>query len=722
MQTLPQTRDLVLIGGGHAHALVLLRWAMNPLAGARLTVIDPHPTAPYTGMLPGLIAGHYARADLEMNLVALARHAGARLILGRANGLDPVAKSVSVPGRPPVAYDVVSVDVGITSDLPQLPGFAEHAVAAKPLGGYAERWAQFLASGRAAPQIVVLGAGVAGVELALAMEHRLRAVPGRTITVIEKDSALPHLGAWARARLLALLAERGITLLSGTQAAAIEADGVVLADGRKIPSDFTLGAAGSRPQGWLADTGLPLTDGFITIDPELRSTAHPDVFAVGDCAHMAVSPRPKAGVFAVRQAPVLHHNLRAALTGGPMRAYRPQRDYLKLISLGERKALADKWGLPLAGRGLWWLKDRIDAKFMRMFHTLPAMPAAPLPREHTLGLVEALGDKPMCGGCGAKVGPDALRRALSGLAASGAVELGAGDDAAVLAMGETRQVIATDHLRAVTEDPYLMAKIATVHALGDVWAMGAKPQAALVSLILPRLSEDLQSRTLAEIMAGVSEVLSAAGASIAGGHTTQGAELTIGLTVTGVAGDRILTKGGARPGDALILTKPIGSGTLLAAEMQKRAPGRAMAALWPYLTQPQGAAAAILSPVAHAMTDVTGFGLAGHLDEMLQAGGVAADLAMAAIPLFDGAEAMAAAGVASTIAPANRAALLGRIAAPQTAAAALLFDPQSAGGLLAAVAEADAVPVLRQLEQAGFTAACIGTIRALDDQPALRVI
>lgn len=719
MQTLPQTRDLVLVGGGHAHALVLLRWAMAPLAGARLTLIDPNPTAPYTGMLPGLIAGHYRAAELEMDLVALARHAGARLILGRATGLDPEARLIEVAGRPPVAYDTASLDIGITSDLPALPGFAEHATAAKPLGGYAERWEAFTAAPPPEPRITVLGAGVGGVELALAMQHRL---PRARVTLVERGEALPHLGAAARRHLLALLNARGIAVETGTEAVAVEPDAVTLADGRRLPSDFTLGAAGSRPQDWLAGTGLALTGGYVTVDPMLRSTSHPEVFAAGDCAHMAESPRPKAGVFAVRQAPILHHNLRAALSGGAMRPFHPQRDYLKLISLGEREALADKWGLPLHGRAMWRLKDRIDRKFMRMFHDLPAMPAPALPAERSLGLVEALGEKPMCGGCGAKVGPDALRRALSALPPAATLTLGAGDDAAVLELGGMRQVLATDHLRAVTEDPWLMARIAAVHALGDVWAMGARPQAALISLILPRMSEELQGRTLAEIMAGLGSVLTDAGAAIAGGHTTQGAELTIGLTVTGIAGERILTKGGARPGEVLIVTKPLGSGTLLAAEMQKRAPGRVVAALWPFLTQMQGTAAAILSPHASAMTDVTGFGLAGHLDEMLQAGGVGAEIDLATVPFYAGAEALAEAGVASTIAPANRAALLGRIAAPPGARTALLYDPQTAGGLLASVPAAEAGSLVATLREAGYTAAAIGRIGALDGGPALRVL
>jgi selenide,water dikinase len=722
MQTLPQTRDLVLIGGGHAHALALLDWAMSPLPGARLTVIDPNPTAPYTGMLPGHIAGHYARADLEMNLVALARHAGARLILGRAQGLDPQTRQVLVPGRPPVAYDVASVDIGITSDLPGLPGFSDHAIAAKPLGGYSERWARFVArvdAGQAAPRIAILGAGVAGVELALAMDHRLAHVPGRQITLVERDIALPHLGRGARGRLLALLAARGIALVEGQPPQVIDAEGVTLAGGARIEAAFTLGATGSRPQEWLQDTGLNLTDGFIAIDKTLRSVSHPEVFAVGDCAHMGWAPRPKAGVFAVRQAPVLAHNLRAALSGAPLQNYAPQRDYLKLISLGGKAALADKWGLPLAGRWLWFVKNRIDQKFMRKFHTLPAMPQPPVPAPHALGLLEALGEKPMCGGCGSKVGPDALRRALAGIDAPGTAEVGIGDDAAILTIGGTRQVLATDHLRAVTEDPWLMARIATVHALGDIWAMGAEPQAALVTLILPRQSETLQSRTLSEVMAGVAQELTAAGASLVGGHTTQGAELTIGLTVTGIARNAPRTKSGAQPGDALIVTKPIGSGTLLAAEMVKQAPGRAIAALWPYLTQSQGEAARLLAPQAHALTDVTGFGLAGHLDEMLRASGVSAKIDLAALPLFDGAEALAERGVASTLAPANRAALVGRISAPHNARAALLFDPQTAGGLLAAVPADQADTLLTALTAAGYTAARIGTIHPAGANPAL---
>lgn len=727
MQTrAPFTRDVVLIGGGHAHALLLRRWGMDPLPGARLTLINPGPTAPYTGMLPGHIAGHYEREALEIDLVRLARHAGARLILGRAEGIDRAAGRVHVPGRAPVAYDLASLDIGITSDLPALPGFAENAVPAKPLAGYADRWARFVddvAAGRATPQVAIIGGGVAGVELALASAHRLAEAGARRaeVTVLESaPAALAGLGGGARRALLRHLDRRGVTLRTGVAVTAVEPGGVRLEDGTTIPAGLVVGAAGARPQGWLADTGLDLTQGYVTVDATLRSVSDDAVFAVGDCAHMRETPRPRAGVFAVRQAPVLHDNLRAALTGRALRRYRPQRDFLKLISTGGKGAVADKWALPLDGRWLWRLKDRIDRKFMDRLTGIAPMPAPPPPRLAAEGVAEALQEgRPVCGGCGAKLGSDALSRALAALPAPARADLrrGAGDDAAVIDLpGGGAQVISTDHLRGFTEDPWLMARIAAIHALGDIWAMGAAPQAALATVILPQLSPRLQARTLAEVMDAAAGVFRAAGADVAGGHSSQGAEITLGFTVTGLTDGPVLTKGGARPGDALILTKPIGSGTVLAAEMALAARGEDVAACWAAMARPQGAAAARLARVAHAMTDVTGFGLAGHLLEMFDASGCAGVLELGSVPFLSGAIDLAARGERSTLAPENRAAALPRMALPEGAEddprVALLFDPQTAGGLLAAVPGARAEAVLTELNAEGAEAALVGRIEA----------
>ncbi|MBH1974183.1 MAG: selenide, water dikinase SelD, partial [Rhodobacteraceae bacterium] len=336
-----------------------------------------------------------------------------------------------------------------------------------------------------------------------------------------------------------------------------------------------------------------------------------------------------------------------------------------------------------------------------------------IPSPAVAGLAEAMGDKPLCGGCGAKLGAADLSAALSTLPAPtrGDVISGPGDDAAILRAEGAVQVITTDHLRSFTNDARLMARIAAIHAMGDVWAMGAAPQVALAQVTLPPLSPEKGADMLAEIMAEAAEVFRAAGADVVGGHTSIGAELTIGFTVTGLA-PRAITKGGAQPGDVLILTKPIGAGTIMAAEMaMARLPGlilgEAVAAALTAMSQPNGPAAALLAPHAHAMTDVTGFGLGGHLLEILDASGCAATLDLSAIPTLPGALALAAAGQSSSLAPANRAATIGRISGPDSAAKALLYDPQTAGGLLAAVPADTADALLTAL---GPSAARIGTI------------
>ena len=709
----PLTKDVVLIGGGHAHALFLRRWGMVPVTGVRLTLIDPAPVAPYTGMLPGFVAGHYQREELDIDLVRLARFAGARLLLEPATGIDRATQRVRLRSGLDVAYDLVSIDVGITSAMADLPGFAEHAIAAKPLGPFATRWQEFIANqGTGVRPIAVIGGGVAGVELALAMAHRITEAGGRAaITVVEAADAIAGTGPRARQKLLAAAAEAGITVLEQAPAAEVDATGVRLADGRLIEAAFVVGAAGARPYPWLSECGLATTNGFVDVGPTLQSSGDPAIFAVGDCAHMTATPRPKAGVFAVRQAPVLYHNMRAAVTCGAMQPFSPQRDFLKLISLGQKSALADKFGRAFSGQLMWRWKDRIDRAFMDQFRNYPDMnPIAvsgPVARETRELLIDA---PPICGGCGAKVGGDVLAAITDNLDKVGRSDVlrGAGDDAAILAHGTGQQVITTDHLRGFSLDPVLMARTAAIHALGDIHAMAAAPQAVLASIILPPMSDALQRRTLDDIMTSAGCVFAASGAAIVGGHTSIGAELTIGFTITGLV-EKAIGNDGATVGDALILTKPLGTGTLLAAEMAGKLDGRHMPDLIAALEQEQGQAAKILSN-AHAMTDVTGFGLAGHLWEMMRRSGTSADVTMSAIPVLPGAIAACADGIRASLFSPNQTVASQMDITSAAAHMPLLFDPQTSGGLLASVPAKSAEAAIQALLAAGYVAACIGSV------------
>ena len=718
---LPLLKNVVLVGGGHAHALVLREWAMKPVAGASLTVINPHPTAPYTGMLPGFVAGHYTREELDIDLVKLARFAGVRFVLGKATEIDPSARTVTVPGRPPIPFDICSIDIGITSEMPNLPGFTEHATPAKPLDNFANVWSSFVsdtAFADAPPKVAVVGGGIGGSELAMAMHHRLAEL-GRnpTVSLIDNGEILSEVGDKAQAGLTEALTGSGVHMIEHQAATKITETGVTLANGGVVEANFVVGVAGARPYDWVETIGVDTHEGFITVDETLRSVSHPAIFAVGDCAHMAFDPRVKAGVFAVRQAPVLTANITALLRGTKLQKFDPQVDYLKLISLGDKAAGADKYKRFVHGPALWRLKDKIDRDFMDKLNDLPAMEVDPPPKNSVHGLKAELDQHPpLCGGCGAKVGLDVLAGPLGELPASTRDDVFRlpGDDAALLKIGSSTQVITTDQVRAFITDPYRMAKIATLHAMGDAWAMGASPQAVLVTVTLPQLGRGLQEEWLGEIMKGTSEALEGTGAEVVGGHTSMGAELSLGYTVTGLV-DSPISLAGATAGQKLVLTRPLGSGVLFAAEMQLKARGQDVTALLDVLETPQGdTSAALVAAGATAMTDVTGFGLAGHLFGMLRESStpsnpLAAEVELDAVPLFAGALQASLDGVRSHLYESNVAAVPISVRS-RDSRVPLMFDPQTAGGFLAAVPADRAEDAVDSINALGHTASIIGTI------------
>lgn len=359
-------KRLVLIGGGHTHALVLNALRSAPLRDVAVSVINPGKTAPYSGMLPGFVAGHYDRGQLDIDLQQLCSWVGATLIEGKACAMHPSARSITLEGGQELAFDVASFDVGITSRMERLDGFERHATPAKPLGPFADRWNAFL-SNALTPRIAVIGGGVAGSELAMAMAHGCHAA-GKVaqISLLDRGTLLSALSPTARRKTYAALKRRNVTLRDHVAIASVQKGGVVLESTEVIRADFIVGAAGATPHPWIAQTGLDLHQGYIKVDPFLQSSVR-NVFAVGDCAHMVDAPRPKAGVYAVRQAPVLLANLRAAFTEGTPTRFRPQSDYLKLVSLGGKQAMGEKFGVVFTGGWVWRLKDRIDRQFMHQF-------------------------------------------------------------------------------------------------------------------------------------------------------------------------------------------------------------------------------------------------------------------------------------------------------------------------------------------------------------------
>ncbi|MSO80652.1 MAG: selenide, water dikinase SelD [Alphaproteobacteria bacterium] len=721
--SVPVSTDIVLVGGGHAHVAVLRRFGMKPEPGVRLTLIARDVETPYSGMIPGYFAGHYTRPECHIDLVRLARFAGARLVHASATGLDLAARRVHVDGgRPPVAYDLLSLDTGSTPDAGAIAGAAEHAVAVKPIDGLlaaVAQWEHELAHGTAPFRLAFIGAGAGGTELAMALQYRFGVVAGACLSVVLVDASptiVPTHNAAARRALFRALGDRGIETALGHPVRAIGA-GRIERDGvPAIAFDRAILVTGAGAPAWSGASGLAVDDrGFVRVATTLRSISHAGVFAAGDLATVEGHALPKSGVYAVRAGPVLADNLRRAATGQALRPWTPQRHALALVSTGDRSAVASRAGLAFNGPAMWRLKDWIDRRWMRRYQQLPAMGGG------TRAGGEAALAQMRCGGCGAKISASVLRRALARLPAQARADVFAGldapDDAAIIAPPPPGEVLVqtVDQFRAFVDDPYLFGRIAALHCLADIWAMGARPRTALATVVLPDGPAAKQEEDLAALLGGAAAALAEAGAVLVGGHTGEGAELAFGLAVTGhAAPDRLLRKGGLVPGDAIVLTKPLGTGIVLAADMRARAEAAWVKATMDSMLRPVGPAAAVLA--AHgvrAATDVTGFGLAGHLGEMLSASGVDAVLDLAALPALPGSRALLREGIESTLATANRAAMYettGDLTAP---GAALLVDPQTSGGLIAGVPFDRAPACLAALHAAGDPyAAVIGRVVA----------
>ncbi len=747
----PVLRDIVLIGGGHSHVGVLRSFGMRPIPGVRITLICTDMHTPYSGMLPGYVAGHYSYDEVHIDLSRLCVFAGARLYKDEVIGIDHVNKKILCRNRPPVPYDLLSINIGSTPQLGGVPGAAEHAVAVKPIQRFNDRWVQLLERVRqhqGKTTIAVVGAGAGGVELTLAMQFRLRNElkalqrnPDELVFHLFTHSAtiLPTHNAGVRARFDAVLAQRGVMVHRGAEVTQVSAGKLYASTGQTLEADEIVWVTRAGGAAWLAQTGLELDgEGFVKVLDTLQTVNDPDIYAAGDIASMVNYRLEKAGVFAVRQGKPLTENLRRAVQGAAQQAYHPQTRWLALISTGDQYAVASRGALGFAGAWVWRWKDWIDRSFMAKFQDFPAMDAqTPMPPSQPTGTVKLTSEESLqaisaiamrCGGCGAKVGASVLSRALSQLHPVDRDDVLIGlkdpDDAAVVRVPPGMAMVhSVDFFRAFIDDPYLFGKVAANHALGDIWAMGAQAQSATAICTVPPGLEAKVEDVLTQMMTGALEVLNDANCALVGGHTGEGKELALGFAINGLIEDKagtILRKGGMQPGDVLILTKPIGTGTLFAAHAKLAAKGRWIdGALQSMVVSNRLGAQCLTAHGATACTDLTGFGLLGHLVEMTRPSGVDAELHMDALPLLDGAQECVAAGIVSSLQGSNvrlRRALRNQADFVSHPRYPLIFDPQTAGGLLASVPADRVQACIAALKALGYShTVAIGRILAQDD-------
>lgn len=367
-----ETAPILLLGGGHAHVEVVRRLGLAGLGGQTM-LVSPARHTPYSGMLPGHIAGRYSFDDIHIDLAALCERCGVKFRIGTAAHVDADARVVALADGIALPYALLSLDIGSTPSVPGTGG-----IAVKPIATFAERLKELdaaVASGRAARRIAVVGTGVAGVEIAFALRHRYSTYPVTIMLVGRGAVIMPERSPPAKRLASAALRQAGIETQVGFDACAFEQTLLRARHGATLPADFCIWTTSSAAPSWLRASGLSLDDaGFVRVDQFLRSPSHPTVLAAGDVAALH-DPRPKAGVFAVRAGPVLADNLIAQATGGTLTSFRPQRAWLALISLGDGRTIADKWGFAVAGRWVTAWKHWNDTSFLRRYQVATQSPS-----------------------------------------------------------------------------------------------------------------------------------------------------------------------------------------------------------------------------------------------------------------------------------------------------------------------------------------------------------
>ena len=684
---------LVLAGGGHSHALVLRRWAMQPSKrpNALITLVSRTSTALYSGMLPGLIAGIYQRDQVAIDLRDLADQAGVALVVAEITGLDLENQQLQLAQRPALPYEHLCLNLGaVTSTSPvPTPGLVPIKPLEPALAFLANQDEQMGKQACASSLFQVVGSGLAAVETVLALRQRW---PRRPLVLRFRPRHLKPV-------LIKALREASIQILDTSELNQPEA----------LKTTPGLLCTGSRAPHWLASSGLPCcpNSGRIHTETSLQVTGQHQLFAAGDCAVINAHPRAPSGVWAVRAAKPLARNLEAACEGRPLRSWRPQRQAMQLLG-GFNKGQPTAWALRgsrLVGSHplLWRWKAAIDARFMAMFQRSGSMDSA----------------KAMpCRGCAAKLPAGPLESALE---EAGIAELGTHpEDAALLplkkASGTAPVLQSVDGFPALVSDPWLNGRLTALHACSDLWACGARVLAAQAVVTLPQTIESTQGTLLAQTLAGIRSALDPQGAQLVGGHTLEARDgiaqpplskaVQVTLSVSGEPDPTFWSKAELQPGDRLLLSRPLGTGVLFAAAMDGAAPAPALDSALEQMGTSQHVLLEELLDLqtehpdaVHAATDITGFGLLGHLGEMLRNPGLKVVLNGPEIPALAEVLTLLEKGYASSLAPANRRAwtlldngsvnlqLAGIDSGGKLhqALLELLVDPQTCGPLLISV-------------------------------------
>lgn len=677
---------LVLVGAGHANVELIRRFAMEPLDGIRLVVVNLYSVTPYSGMLPGFLSGQYSEDELFIDIARLCKQAGARFIRGSLENVDTDLRRLTI--RHQVRFKQTELQIGFdtcvlnTGAVPghDFPVKHPHYYPVKPIRELLTALRQI--DQQMSPDgasMVVVGGGAGGIELAFAFRTRFGNAARVTLISKRRFEADAALSAAAKA-IRRMLVERGITCIESQAVVEATEDSVVLSDGRSVAADVICAATPVHPPAWILNSALPTTQGFLAVNDFLQVQKEPSLFAAGDVVSLA-SPRGRSGVMAVRAGQYLADMIWKRLQGIMPHPFKPQTHWLTLLNLGNGSAIAVKGCFVFESPHLLRLKDRIDRQFMQRFQGRSMQSESGM----------------RCEGCAAKLSGQTLQAVFPGVF----------EDAAIEDLDGRTRVRSIDALTYLVDDPYIMGVLSVRHAISDIWAMGGRPTQFLSLIGVQRANnEQLEADEFKQCLNGVKDAAKRYEVSLSGGHSLALEQPVVAISIEGEA-DRLIPKQGARRGDEVWLTGPIGSGILFAAEAAGEPVGQAIDRWLHQALESLFAASQAASTLGvHAMTDVTGFGLAGHLKEMLDGSGC--DLSWADnIQMFEGVSISLTRGIRSSAHTENQN-YAGRFG--DGAPSPVVFDPQTCGPLMVAVCPTKASTLIKQWTTLGLSPQRIGSI------------
>ncbi len=650
---------LVLAGGGHTHALVLLRWAMNPKLKpvGMITLVNKSSTTIYSGMFPGVLAGKYKIDEIIIDLRNLASKAGVSFVMAEIDGIAPKKKKLLLAGRPEIEYSSLSLNIGTKTNWNSkffTPGDKNLAVPIKP---FSESYKFIIdqdihKDDSSAKPFVIIGGGLAGIEIAFSLRKRW---PKRPILLKVK------FGWKINKNLLKNLKALNIEITQKNSSILYPA----------------LICTGDTSFDWIKDSGLPIDKkGRVLTKKTLQVLNYPELFAVGDCGVIKDHPRPASGVWAVRSAKPLARNLERKSKGLKLEEWKPQRKAIQLLDISSNKKGSKafvSWGKVMFGPFdfLSRLKELIDKRFISNFDLINDINS------------EMLSEKEMikCRGCAAKLAFSPLISALNKL---DLIESSADDSIDIGILNSNKILIqSVDGFPSLISDPWLNGRLLAFHACSDIWACGGSVVSAQSVVNLPCLPSKLQQELLFQVLSGLNSALTIQGAKLIGGHTLESRKVSeepfslgieSSLTVNGIIDNKksFWSKGGMKKGDQILISRPLGTGIIFSALMNGQVKPSIIDSVLKEMNKSQHVIVNHInqltninsySKIVNACTDITGFGLLGHLSEMLESTNsdqlkmnlepLKIILELTNIPVYDGVKELLDKGFESTLAPSN---------------------------------------------------------------------